>query len=67
MTLLGLFVVHYFGFFDLTEVVDSYGSYLSVSVIWGNLVSFLVYVGGFVSGKTERLSGNHIYDFFMGS
>jgi Delta24(24(1))-sterol reductase len=62
-----LFVVHYFEIYNLTEIVDNYGSYLSVSVIWGNAMSFLIYIGGFIAKKTERMTGNHIYDFFMGS
>jgi hypothetical protein len=36
-------------------------------MIGGDLISLLVYIAGFVSGNQMRMSGNHIYDFFMGS
>jgi delta24(24(1))-sterol reductase len=36
-------------------------------MIGGDLVSVLVYVSAFVTGNTMRMTGNHIYDFFMGS
>ncbi|ETO31508.1 hypothetical protein RFI_05614 [Reticulomyxa filosa] len=40
---------------------------LTTSVIFGDLTSLLIYLYGIVSGQSVRMSGNHIYDFFMGS
>ena len=47
--------------------MDNFGPLLTVSVIFGNIVSVLLYFSAFPTGKTHRMTGNHIYDFFMGS
>eukprot|EP01006_Ploeotia_vitrea_P029588 TRINITY_DN62099_c0_g1_i1.p1 TRINITY_DN62099_c0_g1~~TRINITY_DN62099_c0_g1_i1.p1 ORF type:complete len:442 (-),score=30.16 TRINITY_DN62099_c0_g1_i1:1371-2696(-) len=59
--------LHVSGIFPLTEIVDNLGSFMTVSIITGDVVSVLIYVGGIVTGNAHRMSGNVIYDFFMGS
>ncbi len=36
-------------------------------MLWGDAVSILTYVAAYVLKKTHRMSGNVIYDFFMGA
>jgi delta24(24(1))-sterol reductase len=73
-TLAGL---QYFGYFDLSTVI-SYtdengknvhvlGSLMSFSILFADFVSIVAYITGLFSGKAVRMSGNHIYDFFMGA
>jgi len=39
---------------------------MTVAMIAGDVVSVLIYVSAFAFGKAIRVSGNPIYDFFMG-
>lgn len=78
----GLFVVDYIGFdgrtvtygfgkgiFPLTHIHDHFGMYLFVSTVIGDVTSLAWYIYGIVTPQPEATSqsGNHIYDFFMGS
>ncbi|GAA5982914.1 hypothetical protein JCM11641_002625 [Rhodosporidiobolus odoratus] len=56
---------HYFhlGGFDLGEIIDLYGPLLTVASISGFGLAVLTYV----TGERYRMSGNLIYDYFMGS
>eukprot|EP00759_Apiculatamorpha_spiralis_P058417 PhF_6_TR9201/c0_g1_i2/m.14407/K00223/ERG4; Delta24(24(1))-sterol reductase len=58
---------HFSGIYPIYRLRECYGSYLTTAVIAGDVVSVLVYVGGILSGTSLRMSGNVIYDFFMGS
>ena len=60
-------VLHLTGIFPLYMLRQHYGAFMTWGVIYGNLFSILVYVHGFVAKRTFRMTGNHIYDFFMGS
>ncbi|KAK9446802.1 ergosterol biosynthesis ERG4/ERG24 [Limtongia smithiae] len=40
---------------------------MTVAILSGFLNSLAVYVHAFVTGRTHRLSGSHVYDFFMGA
>ena len=67
----GLLVVHYLGYFPLTYLADHYGEVLMASMIIGDVTSVLWYVYGILfadeyNGRAA-LTGNVIYDFFMGS
>lgn len=46
--------------------MDNLGPLTSVSMIWGNIVSILIYCSCYIFKKVNRPSGNIIYDFFMG-
>ncbi|GAA6064279.1 hypothetical protein JCM10212_000981 [Sporobolomyces blumeae] len=56
-------LAHYLGYFNLSEVIDLYGPLLSVASISGFALALVVYV----FGDNYRMSGNPIYDYFMGS
>ncbi|GAA5912614.1 delta(24(24(1)))-sterol reductase [Sporobolomyces salmoneus] len=58
-----VYLAHHFHFFHLSEIIDLYGPLLSVASISGFLLAGVVYL----FGDNYRMSGNWIYDYFMGS
>ncbi|KAF8653541.1 hypothetical protein AX16_003905 [Volvariella volvacea WC 439] len=60
-------VLHYTGIFRLTEIIDNYGHLMTVAIIYGFGVSFGVYFWAVWTNDTIRMSGNFIYDVFMGA
>ncbi|KIK61797.1 hypothetical protein GYMLUDRAFT_42843 [Collybiopsis luxurians FD-317 M1] len=59
--------LHYTGIFRLTEIIDNYGHLMSVAMIWGFGVSFGMYFVAVATGTQMRMSGNFVYDVFMGA
>lgn len=59
--------LHISGVFPLYTIVDEFGSIMTVSIISGFLNSIIVYAQAFVRGRTHRITGYAIYDFFMGA
>ncbi|CAG8896754.1 unnamed protein product [Penicillium egyptiacum] len=53
--------------FPLYTLIDEFGPIMSVSILSGFLNSFIVYIQAIIRGRTHRLSGSPIYDFFMGA
>ncbi|KAI8989968.1 ergosterol biosynthesis ERG4/ERG24 [Pilobolus umbonatus] len=60
-------ILHITGIFRLTSIIDNFGSIMSVAIIWGFTMTTAVYVLTYLSGKQHRMSGNLIYDYFMGA
>lgn len=60
-------ILHITGIFPLYTLIDEFGSIMSVAILSGFLNSIIVYVQAFVRGRTVRLTGYPIYDFFMGA
>jgi hypothetical protein len=60
-------VLHHYHIFRLTEIIDNYGHIMSVAMIWGFAVSFGTYFWTVARGEQIRMSGNFIYDVFMGA
>ncbi|KAH8829895.1 ergosterol biosynthesis ERG4/ERG24 [Flagelloscypha sp. PMI_526] len=59
--------LHYTGTFRLTEIIDNYGHLMTVAMIWGFGVSFGMYFWAVATRTTIRMSGNFLYDVFMGA
>jgi delta24(24(1))-sterol reductase len=59
--------LHYFDIFYLPTVIDRFGEIMTVAILTGFGVAFVCYIRAFLDGSAVRLSGNHIYDFFMGA
>lgn len=53
--------------FPLYTLIDDFGSIMTVAILSGFLNSFIVYIQAIVRGRTHRLTGYPIYDFFMGA
>lgn len=60
-------VLHVTGLFPLYTILDQFGPLLSVAIISGVAVSFVAYFSALFRGAQHRMSGNHIYDFFVGA
>jgi len=60
-------LLHHFQIFRLTEIIDNFGSLMTVSMIFGLGVSLGVYFLTVATGNQIRMSGNFIYDMFMGA
>jgi len=66
-TLITAAVLHHYHIFRLTEIIDNYGHLMSVAIIWGFAVSFGTYFWAVARGEQMRMSGNFLYDVFMGA
>lgn len=60
-------VLHFTRVFPLYTLIDEFGPIMTVAILSGFLNSFIVYTQAMVRGRTHRLSGSAIYDFFMGA
>lgn len=60
-------VLHVSGLFPLTDLIDNFGAYLSVGIWSGIAVSFIGYFSALWRGQEHMMTGNFIYDFFMGA
>lgn len=54
---------HFAGIFNLADIIDLYGPLLTIATMSGFTLAAVVYV----LGEKYRMSGNLIYDYFMGS
>jgi len=59
--------LHLSGFFKLYTLVDEFGSLMTVAILSGFIVSIIAYTSALARGVEHRMSGNHVYDFFMGA
>jgi len=59
--------LHYYGVFSLSQVLDQFGPIMSVAAIASDAISVLAYVSAVATGNATRMSGNVVYDIFMGA
>ena len=59
--------LHLSGIFRLTLIIDNFGHLMSVAIIYGFSVSFGMYFWTVARGEQIRMSGNFMYDVFMGA
>lgn len=62
-TLVAAAGLHLSGLFRLTELVDHFGSIMSVAIAWGFAVALYYYLAAVIRGDGLRMSGNPIYDY----
>ncbi len=60
-------VLHVSGLFKLYTIIDEFGPLMSVAIISGFIVSIIAYVSTLYRGAEHRMTGYHVYDFFMGA
>ena len=60
-------VLHFSRFFKLYTIIDEFGPIMSVAIISGFLVSIIAYSSAVYRGRTHRMTGHLMYDFFMGA
>lgn len=61
------FGLNYTGIFKLSSVIEHFGEVMSVAIISGFGISFFVFIRALIQGKAVRMTGNVVYDFFMGA
>ncbi|KAI9743984.1 MAG: C-24(28) sterol reductase [Claussenomyces sp. TS43310] len=66
-TMVVVAVLHFTGIFPLYTLLDEFGPIMSVAICSGYLVSIVAYISALMRGAQHRMTGNHIYDFFMGA
>ena len=59
--------LHVSGLFKLYTIIDEFGPLMSVAIISGFIVSIVAYVSALYRGAEHRMTGYHVYDFFMGA
>ena len=60
-------LLHVTGLFKLYTIIDEFGPIMSVAIISGYVVSIVAYGSAFYRGAEHRMTGYHVYDFFMGA
>lgn len=60
-------MLHVTGIFKLYTIIDEFGALMSVAIISGFFVSIVAYISALYRGAEHRMTGHHIYDFFMGA
>ncbi|KAL9627497.1 MAG: hypothetical protein Q9164_007592, partial [Protoblastenia rupestris] len=66
-TIVAATALHLTGVYPLYTILDDFGPLMSVAIISGFLVSIAAYVSALYRGAQHRMTGNHVYDFFMGA
>ncbi|KAE8409197.1 ergosterol biosynthesis ERG4/ERG24 [Aspergillus pseudonomiae] len=67
ITIASSLALHFTGIFRLDTLINEFGSIMSVAICSGFLVSIVAYVSALARGAQHRMTGSHIYDFFMGA
>ena len=67
-TLAGWLVLHFTGILPAYYMLDNFGRIMTVAITYGISLSIILYlICLFVTGDYHRMTGNHIYDMFMGA
>lgn len=66
-TLAAAAALHFSRVLPITDIIDNIYPITSVSIIVGNVMTFLTYFGTLAIGKSHRMSGHLFYDYFMGA
>ncbi|EPE30115.1 hypothetical protein GLAREA_12838 [Glarea lozoyensis ATCC 20868] len=67
VTIITAGTLHLTGLFKLHTLLDEFGPIMSVAIISGFVVAFIAYFSAIIRGAQHRMSGNFIYDFWMGA
>ena len=59
--------LHVSGIFPLYIILDEFGPIMSVAILSSVGLSLITYISAFARGKQYRMTGSHVYDFFMGA
>ena len=59
--------LHLSGLYPLYTILDDFGPLMSVAITSGFLVSIAAYASALYRNAEHRMTGNHVYDFFMGA
>ncbi|ODV90697.1 hypothetical protein CANCADRAFT_2426 [Tortispora caseinolytica NRRL Y-17796] len=66
-TIVIAFALHFLGILPLRYLIDNFGHIMSVCIISGLILPFVFYFYAVYTKQTFRMTGNFIYDVFMGA
>lgn len=66
-TIILAFALHFTGIFPMYILIDEFGPLMSVAILSGFIVSVIAYASALIRGAQHRMTGYHVYDFFMGA
>jgi len=55
------------GYFSLSRLYDNYAALLTTASIFATALSAACHIGALIYNQQERMSGNLVYDYFMGA
>lgn len=67
ITLIVVFILHFTKIASLSLLMDNYAPVLTVSALFAKSFSVILYFLTIATKSVHRMSGNFIYDFFMGA
>lgn len=67
LTIVVALSLHVTGLFKLYTLIDEFGPLMSVAILSGFIVSVIAYASALARGAQHRMTGHHVYDFFMGA
>lgn len=67
VTLVLVFVLEKYEVFTLSFMALNFGRLLTVSIIFSDILSLIIYLAAEIQGVSIRMSGYFFYDFFMGA
>lgn len=67
ITIVLLIVLYKFEIYNPTILIDNLGSVMVTAMIFGDVVSFVIYFSAIIKRKAIRMTGDFIYDYFMGA
>jgi len=67
VTLILVFVLEKFNILSLSFMAINFGKIMTTSIIFSDILAFIIYVAAEIQGKSIRMSGHFFYDFFMGA
>ncbi|OGV36309.1 MAG: delta(24(24(1)))-sterol reductase, partial [Legionellales bacterium RIFCSPHIGHO2_12_FULL_35_11] len=67
VTLATVVILHYTGIFSLSSVQHNFGSLITTAMLFADIFSIFAHITALIKKKAVRMSGNVIYDFFMGA
>ena len=67
LTLAVVALLHFSGIFPLQTIYEQFGPLMIAAILSANAIAIAVHVGAKITGNAERMSGNFLYDFFMGA
>ncbi|KAL9645028.1 hypothetical protein ABK040_004521 [Willaertia magna] len=67
VTLATVAVLYFTGIAPINILLDNYASVMTVAMLFSNVVAAFTYFYTIAIGRQHRMSGNFIYDYFMGA
>lgn len=60
-------IFNYTGVFKLTYLIDHFGQIMTTAIVFGWIISLGIYIWHYRKGDYQRMTGNHLYDIFLGA